>query len=1271
MSVLEVRVLGPFAVLRAGQPIAVGRSKRRDLLALLAAHSPAVVPADVIVDELWHGSAPSSARKIVQKHISELRHLIGRAHLVSLGEGYALRSAGVDSAMFEAAFEAARFEQPPAIRDRLTDALALWRGEPYADVDLDGLVASRARLVEMRLAAFELLNEARLTLGDHLSLIADLERLTIDHPLREALWSQLIRAFDRAGRQGEALRAFQRMRSILAQELGIEPSGELRQLEQQILVGEPDTPRTSPDVAAEIDSALRRVITIIAVELGDPAEDDPEDRVLSMKAVHAQIHDWCEAAQGTVESSMGSRLLIAFGAPAHEDDADRAVHLANHLVARLPSAKASLATGWALVQRDAAPGAHIVGSVVEVACAGLAAASPGVARVHPSTAAARSRPIAEHPFVGRERELSIAGSMLARTIDGHGPQAINIRGEPGVGKSRLVHEMRRRSSGGTRWLYVSCSERAAPSSPMGAVVRAHIGLPDTAAEPDWIEAFDTLLGTLVADAAEREWLRRRLGPAAGIGEPSVVERSEIVAAWVTYLAALAHDLPTVIVFDDVHRTDPAFDGLLTDCCTQLADVALMIISTTRPDHRDGAFQWVGGDNLTLTLRGLDAVETDALLDHLLADDPVTESQRAAVRTRSAGIPLYAIQFSRMLRQEGWGGAIPPSTRSLIAARLDLLAPLQRAMLFAGSVADQPFCSGQLAAMQGVDEGATALALRHLVDKGFVVSSARGEMSIAHDLVREVACEHLSRSARARLHEAAARWLERHAGHRLADDAMSIAHHLAAAASAREEDGEDSTELRHDSFRMMIVAGDRLRGLGVDATADPLAEEVRDDLSTADVAELHRQRAAVLARAGRLGEAATVASLGLAAARQVDDRSLQARLSAMVGEVRWLSGHTAACVEAHEEALSLVEGLPMDRAAAEALASLAFVTALLGRPTEAIVLAERGLALARELGMADKEVRCLNARGAALLLRGDLEGYNDFMRALARALEAGLSHESAMAYHNLAELQLQGTGPATSLEMNQRGLDLAQRRGLTLAADWLRANRLQVCFDAGLWDEALTLADQVLASEAQSGHGQPGTSALVWSARIHLWRGDVERARRLMDEFMPRARHHAVIQQRGPALIVAAMVETAAGRADVGAAHIEEYCELTRGVEAYRYMELADLVRVLVVAGRADRAAAVCGHEVIQTLRNQGHVRTAEAWVARADGRQDADGLFRQSASLWRAFGQPLEEHLALMSIETSQRETAESERAIHLAHGLGLAREAVAALCPMPEARRR
>jgi len=1269
MSVLDVRVLGPFVVLRAGEPVPLGRSKLRDLLALLAAHAPDPVSPDAIVDALWQGSAPPSARKVVQKHISESRQLLGRSHVVSLPGGYALREVSVDAAMFATAYEQARSAEPGAVCELLTDALATWRGEPYADIDLDRLAPSRARLNELRVAAIEHLNEARLALGVFGPLIADLERLTVEHPVREGLWSQLMRALYGTGRQSDALRAYQRLRAVLARELGIEPSGELRQLEQRILAQDPDLITIhATDAEVDFEDAHRRVMTVIAVELDDAVGDDPEDRARSVKAAHERIRGWCKAEDGTLESAMGSRLLIAFGAPAHEDDADRAVHLANHVVAQLPTAKASLATGWALVQPEPEPGPHIVGSVVEVACSRLATTAAGTVHVDQSTTTARSRPIEDPPFVGRERELAIAGELLGRTLEGHGPQAISVRGEPGVGKTRLVRELRQRSADAARWLHVRCSDRAPPSAPLGAIVRAHIALPESATPSEWLDGFDRLLGTLLADTDEREWIRRQLGPAAGLGEPPIAERSEIVAAWVTYLAALARQTPTVIVFDDVHRADPAFDTLLADCFAQLRDLPLLVLSTARPEHAERLHQYVGTDNLTFTLRGLDASETDQLLDHLLADDPVTEAQHALVRTRSSGNPLYAIQFARMLRQQGWSGSIPHSTRSLISARLDLLAPLERAMLFAGAVADQPFGPAQLAAMQGVDITGVELALRHLVDKALLNATARDELSFTHDLVREVAYEHLSRSGRVRLHEAAAAWMEQEAGDRIADAAVGIASQLSAAATAHEEDGEDATDQRTQAFRLLIVAGDRLRGLGIEDTASRLAEAAQADHADAEVAELQRQRAVALARVGRLDEAAGAARVGLVAARNVDDRPLQARLSAVVGEVEWLRGNTASCIDSLEEAMTLVDDLPMDRAATEALATLAFVTALLGRPAEAIELAERGLGLARSHGMADREVRCLNARGAALLLQGTIEGYNDFLRALTRALEAGLGHESAMAYHNLAELQLQGVGTASSSELNERGLELAERRGLTLAADWLRANRVQLFFEAGRWDEALAIAGEVLANEARSGHGQAGTMCAVGSARIHVWRGDLDDAMRLMHTFLPRARQHAVIQQIGPALVVAGLVMTACGRADEGAAYAEEYCTLTEATRAYRHMEMSDVVRLLVAASRPDRAAAAADNDVLPTFRNECETRTADATLALARGDAIAVDTFRQAAALWRAFGHPLEEYLALTCAGAVRPDAEGAERAAQLAADLRLASQSVATLCARPAA---
>jgi tetratricopeptide (TPR) repeat protein len=1130
----------------------------------------------------------------------------------------------------------------------------------------------RTRLNELRLAALEQLNEARLALGEHTALIADLERLIADQPARESLWGQLMRALYAAGRQADALRAFQRLRVALAREVGIEPSGELRQLEQRILAQEALSGPAAVQPSREVgpNDVQRRVMTIVAVDLGGPSSDDPEHRARSMRALHEQLAAWCAPAGGTLESAMGSRLLIAFGAPAHEDDADRALHLAHHIVTQRPSAKASLATGWALVQPDAERGTHIVGSVVEVACSALAWTAPGSVQVDHSTTAARVGVLDDPPFVGRERELALAAGLLTRTAQGYGSQSIVIRGEPGVGKTRLVQELARRWPAGATWLHARCADGAPPSAPLAMIVRDHIGLPVSAAAAEWRDGFDRVLATLVADEAEREWLRRCIGPAvgaAGLAATSPIEhlteRSEIATAWATYLAALARQGPAVLVFDDVHRTDVAFDALLTDCFRQLREAPILVVSTARPECPERSFQWVGADSLTLTLRGLDGAETDELLGQLLNDDPVTEAQQALIRTRSGGNPLYALHFARMLRQQGWSGSIPDSTYSLIAARLDLLAPLEQAMVFAGAVADQPFPIAQLATMHGVDETAATVAVDRLVDKAIFVGAGRDAVAFSHDLVREVASEHLVRSRRARLHEAAADWIEQRAGDRIARDAMRIANHLAAAAAAHEQDGDDTTDLRDHAFRMMIAASDRLQGLGAEDIASRLADAVEAGHAPGDVAELNRQRAAALARIGRLSEAADAALAGLEAARQVGDRSLEARLGAMVGEVHWLRGDTSSCVRALEAALSSVAGLPADRAVAEAVATLAFITALSGRPSEAVALAERGLALAREHGMAAKEVRCLNARGAARLLQGDLEGYNDFMRALTRALEAGLGHETAMAYHNLAELQLQGVGTASSAELNQHGLELAERRGLTVAADWLRANRVQVFFEAGRWDDALALADQVLAAETQSGPGPAGTTCGVYCARIHTWRGDLNRARRLMHEFLPRARQHAVVQQLGPALIVAGLVETASGRPDAGAAYANEYCDLTASALAYRHMEVADLVRLLVAAAQLERAAAAADNDVIPAIRNECHSMTARATFAAA-GPSDGAELFEQAAERWHAYGHPLEEHLALVSAAVIRGDGGPGERSEDLRAQLGVSTRSVAALCP-------
>ena len=284
-------MLGPMVVLRAGEPLSVGRSKLRDLLALLTAHSPDVVSADGIVDELWRGTAPPSARKVVQKHVSELRQLLGRPHIVSLAGGYALRDVSIDSAMFDTAFEQSRSDEPRVRCERLTEALAMWRGEPYADVDLDGLEPVRARLDELRLAAIEQLNEARLS--TRRVDATDRRSGTADH--RASAPRRPVEPADARARTPPAARATRCGPSNDCERSSRENSGSSPQAScaNSSSGSSPRTrssvPRSTGVVEVDPEGAHRRVMTIIAVALDDPAGDDPEDRARSTKAVHEQI----------------------------------------------------------------------------------------------------------------------------------------------------------------------------------------------------------------------------------------------------------------------------------------------------------------------------------------------------------------------------------------------------------------------------------------------------------------------------------------------------------------------------------------------------------------------------------------------------------------------------------------------------------------------------------------------------------------------------------------------------------------------------------------------------------------------------------------------------------------------------------------------------------------------------------------------------------------------------------------------------------------------
>jgi predicted ATPase/DNA-binding SARP family transcriptional activator len=262
---MEFRVLGPLEVVREGSALDVGSPRLRLLLALLVLRSPAVVSVDRLISDLWDTDPPETARHTLQAYVYRLRQALGPDgwRVQSRAPGYVLKTSPdeLDARQFHSLAETGRVAAGDGRHAEAAgcfrEALDLWRGPALADLaELNALEPERARLESLQLGVLEARVDADLALGHHDRVVDELEALVTDHPFRERLWGQLMRALYRVGRQADALGAFRRAQQVFDEQLGIEPSPSLCRLQEQILIhhadlGEPlrvgpEGPRRSP-----------------------------------------------------------------------------------------------------------------------------------------------------------------------------------------------------------------------------------------------------------------------------------------------------------------------------------------------------------------------------------------------------------------------------------------------------------------------------------------------------------------------------------------------------------------------------------------------------------------------------------------------------------------------------------------------------------------------------------------------------------------------------------------------------------------------------------------------------------------------------------------------------------------------------------------------------------------------------------------------------------------------------------------------------------------
>jgi predicted ATPase/DNA-binding SARP family transcriptional activator len=353
---MEFGVLGPLAVWKDGRELVLGAPKQRALLAVLLLRANEVVPSGMIVDELWGGSPPTTAAKSVQIYVSQLRKILGEGVVETRPAGYILRAeaGALDLKKFERHLErGARFLSSGAAAEaahEFRSALGLWRGPALADFQDESFARDEiVRLEELRLTALSQRLEADLALGRQAEVTPELGALVREHPLRESLRRLLILALYRSGRQADALAAYHDARTTLLDELGLDPSKSLRDLEKAILVHDP-----SLDLTVRAGPTDDRPVGTVTFVFTD-AEGSTEllsrvgaDEYAELLAEHRRILRGAFASYGGHElDAVGDSVFVVFASAA---SAIQAASQAQRELATTPlSARIGIHTGEPLL----------------------------------------------------------------------------------------------------------------------------------------------------------------------------------------------------------------------------------------------------------------------------------------------------------------------------------------------------------------------------------------------------------------------------------------------------------------------------------------------------------------------------------------------------------------------------------------------------------------------------------------------------------------------------------------------------------------------------------------------------------------------------------------------------------------------------------------------------------------------------------------------------------------------------------------------------------
>jgi class 3 adenylate cyclase/tetratricopeptide (TPR) repeat protein len=585
----------------------------------------------------------------------------------------------------------------------------------------------------------------------------------------------------------------------------------------------------------------RKLVSILFVDLvGFTAQSDkadPEDVRDKLQLYHSRAKEQIERYEGTVDKFIGDAVMAVFGAPvAHADDAERAVRAGLRVLETIEdlnreqpglelAARAAVNTGEAVVSMDAQPGqAMVMGDVVNTASRLQNAAPTGRlivgAQTYRSTrgvieyeqlepvvakgkaepveawlavapmAAPAERPAGVTPFVGRDREMSLVGSVWERAVGERRPHLVTMIGPPGIGKSRLSREISAFVQGsGGRVVRGRCLpyETRDVYGAFGQHVKQVAGIfehdpPEAARDKIRRMAASLVPGQEFSDCV------RCLSLILGLGLDEPVDQQGILFySGRRFVECLGLEQPTLFVFEDVHWADSSQLELLEYLASHVRDTSAVLLALARPEFLDNRPTWGSRQSAqtTITLEPLSENDASAITAHLLGDGNGFATAARRLVEVAEGNPLFLEELAGAVA-EGVDPSdeLPTNVRAAIASRIDVLPPAPRTVLLDASVIGRTFWKGGLRALgtlegldDDLDEALDDLEARNLIRRE-PWSQVQGdvEFSFKHILIRDVAYSTLPRAARRERHVKVARYIEQRPSEQARELAWLLAHH---------------------------------------------------------------------------------------------------------------------------------------------------------------------------------------------------------------------------------------------------------------------------------------------------------------------------------------------------------------------------------------------------------------------------------------------------------------------------------------------------------------